>query len=70
MVKRFKLIVAAIVALLVIIVIFQNVESVETRILFVEIKMPRALLLAITLATGFVLGVLFGSRLIDRIRGS
>lgn len=45
-------------ALVILVVIAQNTAQVETRILFMSITMPRALLLATMLAFGFVLGVL------------
>lgn len=59
--KAKKILFAAI-AVLVVIVIFQNTESVQTKILFVSISMPRILLLFATLAVGFVLGAMFGNR--------
>ena len=55
--KQFKLIVVAVLALLGLIVVLQNTASVETKILFVTIIMPRAILLMITLLIGFVLGI-------------
>lgn len=57
---RNKAIVVAILALLAVIVIFQNTESVQTRILFFSIDMPRALLLISTLIVGFVVGIFTG----------
>ncbi len=49
--------------ILTIIVVMQNQEAVETKILFATITMPRALLLLITLAAGVVVGLLLGTRL-------
>lgn len=49
-------------ALVILVVIFQNTAQVETRILFMSITMPLALLLATMLAFGFVLGVLVPQR--------
>lgn len=60
--KNARIIVAAIIAILVIIVVLQNLDQAPTRILFFTISMPRALLLFITLATGFVLGLLFATK--------
>jgi uncharacterized integral membrane protein len=48
----------AIVALLVLIVVLQNTESVQTDVLFISISMPRAVLLFGTLVIGFLLGLL------------
>ena len=46
----------AIVALLVLIIVAQNTESVQTNLLFFSITLPRAVLLFITFLIGFVLG--------------
>ncbi|MEJ2130137.1 MAG: hypothetical protein P8Y95_00565 [Gammaproteobacteria bacterium] len=62
--NRLKLITAGILALLVAIVILQNTDLVETRILFITLVMPRAALLLLTTVIGFVLGVLFSLRLL------
>jgi len=56
--KRFKLISTAVLILLGIIIILQNTEQVETRLLFVSITMPRAILLMATTLIGFALGIL------------
>ena len=56
--QRFKLITAAILALLGVIIILQNTEPVETKFLFLSITMPRAVLLMGTTLIGFALGVL------------
>lgn len=40
------------------IVILQNMQSVETRFLFFKIAMPNAILLGLTLLVGFVIGYL------------
>ena len=39
------------------IIVLQNTESVQTKVLFMEISMPRALLLLVTLCIGFIAGV-------------
>ncbi len=59
-----KLKAAAVVLSLVIVavVIFQNTEQVQTKILFMTIAMPRAVLLFITAALGFGAGLLMGLR--------
>jgi lipopolysaccharide assembly protein A len=56
--KRFKLISITILILLGIIIILQNTEQVETKLLFVSITMPRAILLMATTLIGFALGIL------------
>lgn len=60
---RAKLIIAGILALLLLIVILQNTAAVETKILFVTLTMPRAVLLLGTTLVGFILGVLMSFRL-------
>lgn len=66
--KRAKIIGAAIIALLAIIIFMQNTESVTTKLLFVTVTMPRAVLLVVTLLAGFILGVLTPGRLIRKAR--
>lgn len=60
--KSPKNIALAVIVLLVIIVVFQNTAVVDTRILFVTISMPRALLLCVTLLIGVLVGWLVGRR--------
>lgn len=47
---------------LLVIVVLQNTAEVETKILFISVSMPRAVLLFVTALLGFVLGVLFQKR--------
>jgi uncharacterized integral membrane protein len=54
--KNLKMIVIVVVSLLVLIVVLQNTQSVETKVLFVTITMPRAFLLLLTFLFGFVVG--------------
>ncbi|AQT68043.1 putative integral membrane protein [Anaerohalosphaera lusitana] len=60
---NYKTIIAAILILLTVIIIFQNIESVNTKFLFVSIKMPRALLLLITFALGTLTGLLLANKI-------
>ncbi|GJM18529.1 MAG: hypothetical protein DHS20C14_07420 [Phycisphaeraceae bacterium] len=46
--------------IVVLILILQNTAPVETRILFMTVTMPRALLLAVTALLGMVAGGLIG----------
>ena len=50
--------VAAFLAIVIGIIILQNTEPVETRLLFMSITMPRAALLAMTLLIGVAAGIL------------
>ena len=56
--KRFKMISIAVLAVLGVIIILQNTEQVETRILFFSFTMRRAFLLMSTTLIGFALGIL------------
>lgn len=65
---KLKLVFAAIVAIILIILIVQNREDVEIRLLVATVTMPRALLIAITALFGFAIGVL-ASLAFSRQRG-
>lgn len=53
-----KLAAAAVLAVLTIIVVLQNTETVHTKVLFGTISMPRSMLLAITFTAGALAGSL------------
>lgn len=55
---RFRIVVAAVIAIVAMIVVLQNTQSVQTRLLFVTLTMPAAVLLFVTLVVGFVLGLI------------
>lgn len=59
---RWKPIALAVAALLVVVVILQNTETVQTRFLFFSLSMPHAVLLFVTLLVGLALGLLGGRR--------
>ena len=52
-----KLVVAGVAALLLLIVIIQNTEHVNTRVLFWTFNMPRVVLLFLAMVIGFALGM-------------
>jgi uncharacterized integral membrane protein len=56
--RNLKLIAASILAVLVAIAVVQNREPVTTHVLFATVPMPLAILLFITAAAGFALGIL------------
>ena len=60
--QRFRLILIAVIAVLTLIVVLQNMEPAETDILFFTLIMPRAFLLALTALAGFVVGLLVALR--------
>lgn len=55
---NFKLLASLSAVLLILIVILQNTQPVETRFLFITITLPNAVLLGVTLLIGIVLGIL------------
>jgi uncharacterized integral membrane protein len=66
MMNRIKLIAVGLAALLTVIVVLQNTETVETKLLFFSLSMPRAALLFGAMAIGFTTGVLVANRLSSR----
>lgn len=60
---KWRVWIAVVLAVLVIVVVLQNTETVQTRLLFFTISMPRAALLFVTLLAGFVIGLASASRL-------
>jgi uncharacterized integral membrane protein len=56
--RNLKLITASFLAILVAIIVVQNREPVATHVLFATVVMPHAILLFITAAAGFALGVI------------
>lgn len=55
---KVKLTAALALLVIVLVVIFQNTEAVDTKFLFVTLTMPRAALLGITMLVGVVIGIL------------
>jgi len=55
---RVKLVALGVLVVLALVLVFQNMQSVETRLLFVTVTMPRALLLLIVFALGFLAGLI------------
>jgi uncharacterized integral membrane protein len=56
--NKLKLIAIGVLALLVLVVVLQNTQAVETKLLFLTLTMPNAALLFGTLIIGFAIGVL------------
>jgi uncharacterized integral membrane protein len=56
--NKTKLIIAAVLVVLILIVIFQNLDAMVVRFLFWSGSLPAALMLVIILAIGFVVGAL------------
>jgi putative membrane protein len=56
--KKVKIILIIIISVLALIVFLQNTETVQTKLLFMSVTMPRALLLILTFLMGFVAGLI------------
>lgn len=54
----FRIATIAVLGIVALILVLQNTESVETRLLFVTITMPRAVLLLTTFLIGMIVGLL------------
>lgn len=63
---KFKLSAALALALLAIILIYQNTAPTEVRFLFITLEMPRAALLTMVLLAGIALGILISLVLVGR----
>jgi uncharacterized integral membrane protein len=64
--KKIKLIAIIVISVLAFIIFLQNTESVETKILFMKVAMPRAILLISTFLVGFVAGTITTSLLLRK----
>ena len=64
--KKMKNIITLVISLLIVIIVLQNTQSVETELLFMKVTMPRALLLFITLLVGFVVGIVTTSHFMTK----
>lgn len=63
-----KIVVVAVIILIAVILILQNREPVETKILFASVAMPRAVLLLVTAGISFVAGLLTGGMMKGRAK--
>ena len=64
--KNVKVIIIIVISVLAFIIFLQNTESVETKILFMKVAMPRAILLISTFLVGFVAGLITTSMLLRK----
>lgn len=65
MMNKLKVIAIAILALLAVVVVLQNTQAVETKLLFVTLTMPNAALLFGAMVIGFGIGVLTAGRIVS-----
>lgn len=66
MIQKLKIAAIGIAALLVLVVVLQNTDAVETKVLFFTIAMPRAALLFGALVMGFIIGVFTAGKMLAR----
>ncbi|MCA9146961.1 MAG: LapA family protein [Planctomycetales bacterium] len=63
--NKVKSVAIAVTSLLVLIVVLQNTQAVETNLLFLTVTMPNAALLFGTLIIGFAIGVLTAGHIVS-----
>jgi uncharacterized integral membrane protein len=62
---KLKIVGVAVIALVVVVVVLQNTQAVETKLLFTTVTMPNAALLFGTLIVGFAIGVLTAGHIVS-----
>ncbi len=67
-ISKLKIVGIAIIVLIAVIVVLQNTQAVETRLLFLTVTMPNAALLFGTLIIGFAIGVLTAGHIVSRAK--
>ena len=63
--NKLRLLAIAVISLLVVVVVLQNTQAVDTKLLFFTVTMPRAALLFGTLIIGFAIGVLTAGHILS-----
>ena len=63
--NKLKLVAIASIALIVVVVVLQNTQDVETKLLFLTVTLPNAALLFGTLIIGFAIGVLTAGHIVS-----
>lgn len=67
--RKVKLIVIVVVSVLAVIILLQNTEPVQARILFWTVLMSRALLMMLMFALGFIAGILVSTYFLRKTSG-
>jgi uncharacterized integral membrane protein len=67
-ISKLKIVGIAVIALIVVVVVLQNTQSVETKLLFLTVTMPNAALLFGALIIGFAIGVLTAGHIVSRAK--
>jgi uncharacterized integral membrane protein len=63
-----KVVAIGVIAMLAVIVVFQNTQAVETKLLFLTLTLPNAALLFATLVIGFTIGVLTAGYIVSNAK--
>jgi uncharacterized integral membrane protein len=63
--NKLKFVAIAVIALFAVIVVLQNKQAVETKLLFLTVTLPNAALLFGTLIIGFAIGVLTAGHIVS-----
>ena len=63
-----KVITIAVIVLVTLIVVLQNTQAVETKLLFITLTLPNAALLFGTLIVGFAIGVLTAGHIVSNAK--
>ena len=63
--NKLKIVAIAVLTFVVVFVVFQNTQAVETRVLFLTLTLPNAALLFGTLIIGFAIGVLTAGHIVS-----
>lgn len=66
--NKFKVVAISIIALFGVIVVSQNTQAVETKLLFLTLTLPNAVLLFGTLVIGFAIGVLAAGLIVSNAK--
>jgi uncharacterized integral membrane protein len=63
--NKLKVVTIALLALVVLVLIFQNTQTIETKFFFLTLIMPNAALLFATLIVGFAIGVCTAAHIVS-----
>jgi uncharacterized integral membrane protein len=66
--NKLKVVAIAVIALVAVVVVLQNTQAVETKLLFLTLTLPNAALLFGTLIVGFAIGVLTAGHIVSNAK--
>jgi lipopolysaccharide assembly protein A len=66
--NKLKVVAIGVIAVVAMIVVFQNTQAVETKLLFLTVTLPNAALLFGTLIIGFAIGVLTAGHIVSNAK--